>query len=182
MSYVDALPGAITIALSLLALLVVPHGSPEYLLVDQWRYYGTVAAVTVILWLILGYLFVRLAGATRPIMALLSLTGLLILPVGIAPLVGWLNARLDGSPETVVVLRVSGYKHHGRTGLIAVRLRTPSLPEIEAEKMTSFFPTPVPAEGAPFRGTYHAGTFGIRWLASLRPMTVGEAESTSRED
>ena len=174
LSYLDAVPGAILIALSL-SQLVLGNTSPDYLVVGQWRYYLTVAAVTIVLWLVLGYLVVHLAGRTRPLTVLLTLSAMLVLPVALAPLLGWLNAKLDDSPVTVVALRVSGYRHHGRTGLIAVRFQGANLPEIEAEKMTPFFPTPVPPEGTPFQGMHHAGALGIRWLSSLRPMTAVEA-------
>lgn len=167
----DALPMLIFVSAAMLALLILPIVDPERLIVDRWRYYLFTGVVTIVAWVTIGYLVGHFVGSRRPLMVLATFTGMTLLPLAIGPVLGWLNAKLDHSLATAVTLKVCGYGFHGRTGLIGVRLQSeqPPFPEVEAEKMTNFFPQPVPAEGTEFRAEYHPGTFGIRWISTLRP-------------
>jgi hypothetical protein len=170
-SNLDALPMLIFVSAAMLALMILPDVQPGRLIVDRWRWYLCTGALTIVAWAAIGYLVVRFVGMKRPLMVLATLTGMTMLPVTIGPLLGWLNARLDHTPATAVVLHVCGYRFHSRTGLVGVRLQSeqPQFPKVEAEKMTNFFPQPIPAEGTEFRAEYHPGTFGIRWISTLQP-------------
>lgn len=174
LSAIDAVPGVVCIGLSLMALLVLPHLPPERLIVDRWRYYVISAVGTLVSWLVVGYLVIQFAGGRRPLMVVLTLTGMTMFPLASWPFVDWLNARFDQTSETSGAFEVSGFAHHGRTGVIGVRFRATnaSLPEIEAEKGTSFFPKAPLIEGAIFRGGCHLGALRIRWLSTLRPVPL----------
>jgi hypothetical protein len=171
-SNLDALPMLIFVSAAMLALIILPDVQPGRLIVDRWRWYLFTGALTIVAWAAIGYLVVRFVGMKRPLMVLATLTGMTMLPVTIGPLLGWLNARLDHTPATEVTLQVSGYSVTSRAGLIGVRFQSQHapLPEVEARKMTNFFPQPVPATETKFRAEYHPGTFGIRWISTLRSM------------
>jgi len=168
----DAVPCLVFVLLTIAVLLGVPDARPERLIADRWRYWLTVGALTLLLWAAIGYLTIHFVGGRRPLRTLSMLAGMALLPVVIAPLLGWLNAAFDGSPVQSVELAVNGYVHHGRTGLIAVTFESVGhvLPEVRADKLGPFFPQPTPSEGTRFAAQYHAGLLGIRWLSALAPV------------
>jgi MFS family permease len=161
----------IFVSAAMLALLILPIVDPERLIVDRWRYYLFTGVVTIVAWVTIGYLVGHFVGSRRPLMVLATFTGMTMLPLVIGPVLGWLNARLDHSPATVVTLKVCGYRLHSRNRRIVVRLQSeqPRFPVVEADETTNFIPRPVPAEGTELRAEYHPGTFGIRWIATLGP-------------
>jgi len=170
-SPMDAAPGLGFVLLTLVILVAVPSARPERLIADRWRYWLMVGAISVLLWAVIGYLVIHFVGARRPLRTLSTIAGMALLPVAIAPLLGWLNAAFDHTPAASAQLSVSGYVHHGRTGLIGVIFESTGhvLPDIRAEKLGPFFPQPTPPERTAFIAEYHPGALGIRWISALAP-------------
>lgn len=168
MRAVEAAPVFIGAVLTMISLMVLPSQAPRSLIVDSWRIYFVVAIATVLAWLALGYLAVKIVGSRRPFLCLMCFVTLPLLPVMLTPLVGWLNARLDRSPAFRATFEVLG-DSAPRGTFAGVRLQgiDPPIGEILAEKDTPFLVYPPPVEGARFDAVCHSGAFGAVWISEL---------------
>ena len=173
--WLDGLPVYLTIFVTM-AALVFQHVRSEYPIVDRWRYYVIVGAVSVFLCALIGYLVVQQVGARRPLLTMAVLCSMWLWPVPIWVAVASLNTRLDRGSAAEVSLRVLGQIRGKNGGLVGIRLESPdkSFPQVDGP--ISFVGLPPPAEGAILHGTYRPGAFGIRWISTLQRMTSTSGE------
>ncbi len=64
-SALDFAPNLIAMALTMVSVLVVPHIGPQRLVVDQVRFYVTVAVASLLTMIVIGAVAVRTMGSRR---------------------------------------------------------------------------------------------------------------------
>jgi len=166
--WLESLPMYLSLLVTMAALFL----RPRYPIVDRWRLYLITGTVTVLVWLLAGYLLVHFVGGKRPAMVLVAFCAMPAWPVPIWVLIASLNAGLDQSRAAEMNLRVAGFSYGRGRKLVGVRFESPGMPFPEVEAGLSFVGPPTPDVGDIFRATSRAGAFGVRWIPTLQRTTT----------